>query len=143
MKIFIDANAFVSNTVPSDSLHQQAQRISSQLDQKTHEFFTSSDVLKESLTIISQRGGKQAALDFLVRMSNDQSQITVIFVDEQLHNQGLRWFQKIKQKDVSAVDCTSFAAMKAFNIETAFSFDQHFKATGFNLITDKKTDMYD
>ena len=137
MKIFIDANVFVANTLPSDPLHQRARFLTEQIKQEKPEFFTSSDILKESLTIISQRGGKSAALMFFSQVQNKKSGINLIFIDEELHQKGLQLFQEITAKDVSAVDCTSFALMQKLDISTAFSFDRHFETAGFTLIKPK------
>ena len=116
MKVFIDANVFVANTLPTDPLHQQARVLTDKLRQEEPEFFTSSDVFKESLTIISQRGGKTAALQFHSNVTAKKSGISIIFIDEELHQKGLLLFQEITAKDISAVDCTSFAVMRKLDI---------------------------
>lgn len=134
MKIFIDANVFVANTMPEDPLHHRARELAVQLKSEGPEFFTSSDVVKESLTIISQRGGKSAAKKFYSQITNEKSGISIIFIDEKIHQQGLQLFQEITDKDISAVDCTSFALMRKLGIETVFTFDRHFQKAGFTLL---------
>ncbi len=134
MKIFIDTDTLVGLTLSVDNLHQQACKISKNLSRVKHELFTSSDVLKEALTVISQRGGKKVALDFLKTMESKKSGIDIIFVNEELHHEGIKMFTRIKQKDISVVDCVSYIIMKQYSIEYIFSFDKHFSYLGCKLL---------
>ncbi len=137
MKVFIDANAFVANTLTSDPLHDKAQTVTKHLRQQSVDFFTTSDVLKEALTIISQRGDKESALKFLKRTVDAKSGINIIFINQNLNEEGIIIFKKVKQKDISAVDCTSFAVMKMLEVKEVFTFDKHFEKMGFTIIKSK------
>jgi uncharacterized protein len=51
--------------------------------------------------------------------------------DERLAGWAL--FKKHSDKELSFTDCTSFALMKKLGLRQAFSFDDHFIQTGFQL----------
>lgn len=127
MKVFVDADAFVGLTVPTDAHHETAVSLVKILKNKKAQLFTSSDVLKEAATVISQRGNHKAAVEFLRKIISGEVSVTVIFVDEEINQRGIEIFTKQASKNVSVFDCTSFAVMEKFKIEYAFSFDKHFK----------------
>ena len=43
-------------------------------------------------------------------------------------------FLKFKDKEFSYTDCTSFALMQRLQIDTAYSFDSHFKIMKFQVL---------
>jgi predicted nucleic acid-binding protein len=45
------------------------------------------------------------------------------------------YFRRADLHKLSAVDATSFAVMKRARIRIAYTFDQHFAAVGFRLVT--------
>lgn len=127
MKVFVDADAFVGLTVPTDAHHKGAVSLVKVLKDKKAQLFTSSDVLKEAATVISQRGSHKAAVEFLRKLISGEVGVTVIFVDEEINQRGIEIFTKQTSKNVSVFDCTNFAVMEKFKIEHAFSFDKHFR----------------
>lgn len=58
----------------------------------------------------------------------------LIYSDEELFSEGMRIFKQHADKEWSFTDCVSFAAMKKFDMTTAFTFDAHFKQAGFIAI---------
>jgi uncharacterized protein len=54
--------------------------------------------------------------------------------DEQLFSEGVEIFKRHSDKEWSLTDCISFATMKRLKINTAFTFDVHFRQAGFNTI---------
>jgi len=126
MKVFVDADAFVGLTIPTDAHHKTAVSLVKVLKDKKAQLFTSSDVLKEAATVISQRGSHKAAVEFLRKIISGEVDVTVIFVDEEINQRGIEIFTKQASKNVSVFDCTSFAVMEKYKIEHAFSFDKHF-----------------
>jgi uncharacterized protein len=45
------------------------------------------------------------------------------------------YFRRTDLRKLSAVDATSFAIMKRAGIRVAFTFDHHFVAVGFRMVT--------
>lgn len=132
--IFFDTNAYVALSDQEDSTYHKAHRLMESLKHKNFIPITSSHIVSESLTVVSQKVGKGQALKFFDDLQNSETE--TIFVDPIIHNQALELFPKIKSKNVSFVDATSFVIMKNRGIKVAFTFDQHFKTQGFKLLGD-------
>lgn len=124
--IFIDSNAFIAIRNKRHPLHGKAIRISSQIIEP---LVCTNIVIAETLTILSMRVNKSIAIQFGKEIK--QQNIQIVHIDEIYQEKAWNIFQKIKSKDVSFFDCTSFAVMESFNIKKVFSFDEDFKKYGF------------
>lgn len=131
---FVDSNIYVALFDDNDRTHSRATELQKKITSSDFKLLTSSNIVSECLTIISQKLGKPFALKFLKGL--EESGTEVLFVDELIYNEALRLFPKIKSKNVSFVDCTSFVIMKNRGIKVVFTFDQHFKSQGFKLLSD-------
>jgi hypothetical protein len=65
------------------------------------------------------------------RTSDD---LIIIYIDAALQSEAWELYIRYAGAGANAVDCTSFAVMRRFNIKRAFTFDQHFKKAGFSII---------
>jgi len=130
-KVFIDTNVFVALRDETDSTHIKAIHLYEALKSDNTKFMTSSDVIAESLTVISKKLGKKSAIDFLDGIEVFAKEI---FIDENLHRETRKFFRRIKSKNISFVDCSSVIAMKRNNIKYIFSFDEDFKKLGVKLL---------
>ena len=87
-------------------------------------------VVAEALSLIPRRLGVDAARDAHRLMSLG----TPLWVNPFEHATAARRFLG-SGRSLSFVDCTTFAAMEARGIETAFAFDAGFERAGFTLLT--------
>jgi predicted nucleic acid-binding protein len=122
--IFIDASAYIGILNPDDSNHKKALELSSFLTQENHTI-TSYAVLGEVLTVGSMRYNRKASIDFVKGIF--ESKTTIVAENSELRKKAFKIFQDIKDKDVSWVDCYSFAIIDHYKIEKVFSFDKDFK----------------
>ena len=60
--------------------------------------------------------------------------LEIIFSDRDDEIATLQLFRKFADQKVSFTDCVSFALMRNFGIETAFTFDRHFLRAGLRVI---------
>jgi len=134
-KVFVDTSAFVSLWDDKDSNRIKAINLQVKLEKLGVEIYTSSDVIGETLTVISKKIGKKQAIEFADRIF--KSGVCMIFIDRFLHLETIEFFKKIKSKNISYTDCSSIIAMKNNKIQTAFSFDEHFKNMGVKLLGDE------
>ena len=133
--VFIDTNVFVALEDKRDSTHQKAIELSEiLLSQENIRYITSSEVIAETMTVLSKKLGKEAVKIFLKK--HKKSNIAEIFFDEDLYQQTLKYFLEVKSKNTSFVDCSSVIAMKRNRIEAIFSFDEDFKKLGVKLLGD-------
>lgn len=132
-KVFIDTNVFVATHDNKDSTHLKAKYLFEKLALSNTEFYTSSDIIGESLTVISQKIGKNEAIKFLKKVKIIAKEI---FIDEVLHYAARNFYRRVKSKNVSFIDCSSVVAMKKHKIKFIFSFDESFKTLGVTLASD-------
>lgn len=132
-KVFVDTNVYVALRDRLDSTHQNAVSILKSILNKGVTMYTSSDVIGESLTVISRKTGKIKAKDFLTEV---QKMANVIFVDEITHKETQKYFFRVKSKNISFIDCSNVITMKRNKIKYIFSFDEDFRTLGVKLLSD-------
>lgn len=128
--LFVDSSAFVSLYDEKDSLNSRAWELLKKIPDEWS-IYTSSEVISETLTVISQKLGKHKCAYFYDQVLYG---IEMIMIDINIFNEAIDLFKKIKSKNVSFVDCTSFVICKQHKIKTVFTFDQHFKKQELNLL---------
>jgi len=133
-KIFIDTSAFVSLWDDKDPNRIKAINLQVELEKANADIYTSSDIIGETLTVLSKKIGKSEAIKFYQKIK--ESGIKEIFIDELLHKKTREFFTTVKSKNISFIDCSSVIAMKANKIEVAFTFDKDFKKMGVKLLED-------
>jgi len=134
-KIFIDTNVFVALEDEADSTHKRAIEISQYLlKQNNVKYYTSSEVISETLTVISRKLGKEVAKKFVKKHKN--SHMIDIFFDENLYRKTVNTYLKLKQNSISFVDCSNVVIMRKYKIKYIFSFDEDFKKMGVELLGD-------
>lgn len=128
MKIFFDTSAFYALTSSSDDFHNEAKKIYRRIIDE--ELYTSSYVLVETIALIQKRLGFDVLKSFLKVI---EEFFTIIWVDENLHNEGLRVLMRKRKKELSLVDCVSFSILRSQKMKV-FAFDEDFKKEGFQLV---------
>jgi len=132
-KVFVDTNVFVALEDQNDSTHKKAVELSSLLNQnKKMKFYTSSEVIGETLTVISHKLGKEIARLFIKRYKNNK--MIEFFFDESMYKDTKDLFLRNKSKNISFVDCSSVITMRRAKINVIFSFDDDFKKLGIKLL---------
>lgn len=127
--MLVDSSLFIAFTLDTDLNHQKAAR-SFHPSLKTT--CTTEDIIKETLTVISQRKGRLFAIEFFQGISQD---IAILPVGTTRFQAGLQLFLNPKlQKDISLIDCTTAAICKELRIQRILSFDPHFRAFGLTIV---------
>ena len=94
---------------------------------------TSSLVVNETVSLLQARGLLSTALAWLSGIRADPKTL-IIYVDAALQIDGWSLFHRYSGSGANAIDCTSFAVMRSLSIKQAFTFDQHFRAAGFEIL---------
>jgi len=128
-KIFVDADAFVALANPADSNNSQAIFFAKVITQNSFQLITSDPAFGEAITIIRQETSLKTAIEFTERILTDP--ILIIEVDSSLRRQALDIFKNQSSKNSRFTDCVNMAIMKNENLDTIFSFDEHYKKNGF------------
>lgn len=133
--IFVDADAFIALAKKTDANHEKATALLGQLIQDPGIQITSNYVFAEAITVISQRVGHQAAIEYIENLKTNNF-FFIERIDEELEEAAIEIFKKQTSKNTSFVDCANMALFKKLNVDAVFSFDQVYKKNGFTLLED-------
>ncbi len=122
--IFVDASFYVSLLKPSDRNHDNAVALAREHGMAPK--ITSQAVLGELATVGSQRFSKEATIVFIEDILRG-STTTILFDTHEFVTRALEIFKKVKNKNISWVDCYSRAIIEAYKIETVLTFDKDFQ----------------
>ncbi len=129
--IFVDSSAFFAILSADDINHQRASSCLRNLRKEGYTLFTNNYVVLESIAIIQKRLGLEKVHDFLEKIV---TLLEIEWIDEDQHNSSTRMVFQSNQRRLSLVDCSSFQTMNRLGIDTAFTFDEHFREQGFTII---------
>jgi uncharacterized protein len=129
--IFVDTSALFASLVQSDKYHTTALDFWKKLIVQDNQMQTSNYVVVESIALIQARNGlasvKTLVDDFLPILE-------IVWLDEEVHEVATQHILAANRRHLSLVDCSSFETMRRFGIKTVFTFDEHFKEQGFQVI---------
>ncbi len=123
MRIFADASALVALFRTGDPNHQKALILSKQLAGNVG--LISKYIFAEIVTILSQKEGKKQAIDAGETL---KKHFKWVQLDEEMEQLAWEIFTKQESKNVSFVDCTTFALYQKGVFDKAFTFDSDFKS---------------
>ena len=130
--LFVDTGAWFALADKSDKYHEQAVEIYPGLLSSYHHLTTTNLVIAESYVLIRRTIGHQPAIAFLENLGASPRLIK-IYSDSVLEGTAEDILRKYQDQDFSYTDAVSFAVMKQYGINQAFSFDEHFMTAGFTL----------
>jgi len=125
--ILLDTSAIYALADVADPNHREAVTLFRHALNNHEQLLVHSYVLSESAALIQHRLGLQAALSFL----RDSSRRQLLWVAEAEHEAGAALLEQEGRRDLSLVDCVSFALMRRLGIQTSFAFDTDFQRAGF------------
>ena len=128
--IFLDTSAIYAWADTADSNHAAALRRLQRILGDGQPLVTHNYVLVEALALLQSRLG----LDAAVKLARDSKAFIIEWVDDDLHEAGVRELVRAKGRKVSLVDHISFLVMHRHGLTTAFAFDDDFVSAGFRLI---------
>ncbi len=124
--IFVDTGAWYASVVPNDPDHQIATNF---IHENVGRLCTSDFVVDELLTLLSARNRRTATIALGAKLFNEDL-ARLIWDEEQDVRRAWEVFRSFKDKKWSFTDCTSKVVMERVGIQTAFTFDHHFKQFG-------------
>lgn len=131
MKVFVDTSAFLALVNADDRNHIHARKIWEKILNEKAEIFVTNYVLIETYAVLQNRAGVEAVRNFERDLSGIMN---VLWVDEEIHREGLMRVISANRKNLSLVDCVSFSAMNRSGIDNVFCFDKHFQEQGFCVL---------
>ena len=133
--IFVDTAAFIAWFCPNDQNHEAAVRTWAALIDESAKLVTSNFIMDETITLLWRRTSNLYAADRAEHLYSS-SILHINRVDESHENSGLIYFRKFADQNISFTDCISFVIMEQLSITQAFTFDNHFRIAGFEILGD-------
>jgi predicted nucleic acid-binding protein len=131
MVIFVDTSAFLALLDKQDKFHTNA-KLRWQIALENQETLISNNyVILETISLVQRRFGMTWIQTF---QSKILPLIETKWVDESLHETASALFLQANRRPLSLVDCSSFETMRRLGLDTVFTFDDHFREQGFNVI---------
>jgi predicted nucleic acid-binding protein len=131
MEIFIDTSALYAFISEDDRNHELARQRWESLLTSGNKLLTNSYVLVESITLIQQRLGMKYVRAFLLQFTPI---LQVDWLGQEQHSHAVEQLLTANRRQLSLVDCSSFETMRRLGIAKVFSFDEHFRERGFEVI---------
>jgi predicted nucleic acid-binding protein len=131
--LFVDTGAWFALADKSDQYHSKAVKVYPKFLSSYNNLKTTNLVIAETYNLIRRALGHQAAITFLENIAASPRVIKV-YSDNILEEKAEKILRKYQDQNFSYTDAVSFAVMKQYVIQKAFSFDQHFVTAGFTKI---------
>jgi predicted nucleic acid-binding protein len=129
--IFVDSSAFLAIVQVDDVNYSLAKQQWINLLGENETLHTNNYVIVESIAIIQKRSGPNVVQKL---QNNILGLIIIDWVKEERHARALDTVFEANRRELSLVDCSAFETMHRLGIETAFTFDHHFREEGFKVI---------
>lgn len=128
MSVFVDTSALLAVLHTEDANHARAARTFRTLLQTDEELVTTNYVLVETVALLQHRFGLAAVR----RFEDDVAPVLALdWIDAEAHAEGTAALLTAGRRELSLVDCVSFACMRRRGLTRAFHFDRHFREQGF------------
>ncbi len=136
MLVFVDSSALKANYDAGDNFHARATGLMRKIAARETEItsFVTTDYVLDEAVILTRFAHSHGRAVELAEATLASKFVRVVYSDEGLFADGMKIFKKHYDKEWSLTDCVSFAAMRNYNLRTAFTFDAHFKQAGFITI---------
>ncbi len=131
MSLFVDTSALLAVMVAADECHAPACLVWRDLMAGDEPLLTTNYVLLESCAVLQRRIGMKAVQLLVGTLA---PVLQVHWVEPHVHEAAVGALLAANSRDLSLVDCVSFAAMRELGLTRAFTFDQHFADQGFEIV---------
>jgi len=128
---FIDTAGLFAVRDRDDADHLAAQETWGRLFLSDRELVTTSYVILETCALMQRRLGLES-----VRLLHEKiyPRLHVEWVDAHIHEIAVTVLLSAGRRHLSLVDCVSFQVMRQLGINEVFTFDEHFREQGFDVI---------
>ena len=130
MSVFADTSGFYAYISRGDQFHPQARECFVYALTRREGLITTNYVIVETVALVQHRLGMNAVRDLCDDLI---PRVSVRYIGEDLHQQAVEALLTADRRELSLVDCTSFAMMRRLGLDHAIAFDGHFSEQGFQL----------
>jgi predicted nucleic acid-binding protein len=130
-KIFVDTSALYALISTQDQKVELAVTTWEAALEHGDILFTNNYVLVECFALIQSRLGIEFAR---LLHTNIMPFLQVDWIGEQQHTSSVNDVFTANRRQLSLVDCSSFETVRRLGINKVFTFDEHFREQGFDVI---------
>ena len=127
---FLDTSGLVAYFDARDAHHARARRAWKRILADPDRPILTSLIIVETVTLLRRRAGFVVAQRVGERLLSG-AVAEIVHVDARLLLAAWAIFEKYRDHDLSLTDCASFAVMRQRGITRALTFDDDFRALGF------------
>lgn len=120
--ILVDTDVWVGFILADDPHHAAASKLLSQIRKQRGQLVITTDVVAETITVLSHKSGQGAARSFL-RLVDDPDLIRIP-TKEKFFIKALGLFAEQDKKGTSYVDCMNVVVMAELEFDKILSFDK-------------------
>ncbi len=131
MVVYVDTSAMLAILHADDTNHAKATETWLNLAQGDIDLVCNNYVIVEAFSLLQRRYGLEKARALQERIV---PLLEIDWLDEDLHADAIDSVLTANRRQLSLVDCSSFATMRRLRIESVFTFDEHFKEQGFTVL---------
>lgn len=130
-RYFADSCYWIALLHKSDQHHESVREASERLE--SFRIVTSEFVLAEVLNLLGKRGAslRDMAVKLVDALESDPN-TAIDRATSSLFAEALQVYRDHPDKKWSLVDCSSFVIMERLGLDTALTFDRHYKQRGFH-----------
>ncbi len=132
-KVFVDTSGWVGLFVKNDKFHKKAVEIFHSIQKNDSVLYTSDYVIDETVTTIRMKSNHQQSVLVLEAILESQM-TTIVPVYQDYFLKSVQFYQKYKEHSFSFTDVSSFVICQSTHIKNVFTFDDHFRLAGFQLL---------
>lgn len=131
MSVFVDTAFWAAFTNKRDDRNAAALRLMRAYARSA--LVTTNQIRGETWTLLRARSGHASAVGFIELLARSAN-VRVVFVDEGVEQEALRWLRRHDERAYSFVDASSFAVMRSLRIGEVLTFDHDFATAGFTVL---------
>ena len=135
-KVFIDSSAWIAYSLKGERLHEKLKQLIPQLLKERSVFFTSNDVIDETVTRLVSVTNLQIVKTFIsfIEQGLKSKTLMELWVDEQVQAEGFRIVEKYFEHKLSLTDATTVALLRRFKIDSVITLDSDFTKIGIAVL---------
>jgi len=132
-EVLLDASYAIALSSSSDSFHQQAVQLASELEAAKTRLITTRAVILEIGNALAKQRYRQAAVKLLNALEADPN-VEIVPLSEDLYARAVKLYRERPDKEWGLTDCVSFIVMQQREITEALTTDEHFEQAGFRVL---------
>jgi predicted nucleic acid-binding protein len=131
LEVFVDTSALLDFVDVAGPHHDAAVAAWERMIADGDRLMTTNYVLAEAMAAFQTRLGMAAVRDLVRQIA---PAVEIVWVDRETHHAAAEVVLSANRRQLSFVDCVSFAVMSHLGIHCAFTLDSHFRDQGFDCL---------